>query len=692
MAKKFSDISVEEWKKLSEEEQKNFKEVIKKTFLGLNKVSMENQTEEARSEKRKKEALKKNFDVMSGIWKQSKITSKAVKVVSNHWGKILGLAIFLLPKKFWTNLRETIYKIYDFFKGKTLSQIWTDLVDNHIGKIAAGIGILAALFAPGAAFMLAMSAFSTGMIALTTAKWFKEKLLPSNKSASPNKSTTPAGTKGTTTKKTDAPIKQTAAARATQKTQMRQTLNTAEKRQAALDRVRGSSPRTAPGGWASKFKTAGKVAGKVAARLSPIALVATPVIAAIESQETFRNEGFKKGMAHAIESVTWGLVPRKASETAINAAADGVKIAGTSITKGFINASDHIARSWNDIKTYDYKALLDPIKKQIVDKKKQAMRSTKIPRTMSSLDFADDAQKERLRGRIEKAEQKMLQAKGSKDKAAAGLKLQALKNELANYGKGPAKTPIVTMGSMSKAGWADSDVGSATWTANDTIRSNVLKSMQINPALAKTVHMSGSAFKNAGKSMRITSGFRNTEAQRKAMEDLRRRDPEQYAKNYTGYRWNKDMSLVNDSSTEKWLKTHISKHSTGNAIDVAYPKGIKGNKTKQEAFVKSLNSTFAMDGDGSHAEAEGDHIHINTGQKKLRNNAKAFEEKFNSLPNTSGQTLQQLQTQNNALNGMGSGGGTTVIAPTTNNNSSQATTAVMSNPNAKDSVWENMTT
>ena len=93
---KFRDISIEEWKKLSEEEQKNFKEVIKKTFLGMNKVSMENKTEAARSEKRKKEALKKNFDVMSGIWKQSKITSTAVKVVTSNWGKILGLAIFFV--------------------------------------------------------------------------------------------------------------------------------------------------------------------------------------------------------------------------------------------------------------------------------------------------------------------------------------------------------------------------------------------------------------------------------------------------------------------------------------------------------------------------------------------------------------------------------------------------------------------
>ena len=100
MANKFRDISVDEYKKLSEEEQKNFKEVIKKTFLGLTKRTMENQAEEARSERLKKEANRRNFQVMSGIWKQSKITSTAIRVVTKNWGKILGLAIFLLPKKF----------------------------------------------------------------------------------------------------------------------------------------------------------------------------------------------------------------------------------------------------------------------------------------------------------------------------------------------------------------------------------------------------------------------------------------------------------------------------------------------------------------------------------------------------------------------------------------------------------------
>ncbi len=146
--------------------------------------------------------------------------------------------------------------------------------------------------------------------------------------------------------------------------------------------------------------------------------------------------------------------------------------------------------------------------------------------------------------------------------------------------------------------------------------------MQINPALAKTVHMSGNAFKASGKSMRITSGFRNTEAQRKAMEELRRDDPAQYEKNY-------GLDAKNDASTEKWLKDHISRHSTGNAVDVSYPEGIKGNKAKQEEFVNSLNSMLQKDGDGSYAVAEGHHIHINTGQKTGKMSQATFEKAFN---------------------------------------------------------------
>ena len=59
-------------------------------------------------------------------------------------------------------------------------------------------------------------------------------------------------------------------------------------------------------------------------------------------------------------------------------------------------------------------------------------------------------------------------------------------------------------------------------------------------------------------------------------------------------------------------------------------------------------------------------------------------------PNAKLASFNNLQNQNLDAQRMGSGGGTTVIAPTTNNNSSQATTAMLSNPSAKDTSWNSL--
>ena len=168
MADKFKDITIAEWKKLNDEEKKEWKEVIKTTFLGMNKKTMENVTEEGKARKMDMDVRKKNLQLMSGIFKQSKITSKATKAVSSNWGKLLGLALFLMPKKFWLGLKEAIYIIYDFFK----SGEWK----NHIGKIILGLGLLAAILAPGAALLVALGAFSTVMTGLAAMKWFKDIL------------------------------------------------------------------------------------------------------------------------------------------------------------------------------------------------------------------------------------------------------------------------------------------------------------------------------------------------------------------------------------------------------------------------------------------------------------------------------------------------------------------------------------
>jgi hypothetical protein len=77
---------------------------------------------------------------------------------------------------------------------------------------------------------------------------------------------------------------------------------------------------------------------------------------------------------------------------------------------------------------------------------------------------------------------------------------------------------------------------------------------------------------------------------------------------------------------------------------------------------------------GAFLKKENDHLHM------------SFSDK--TLPNQSGIALQQLQAQNNSLSGMGSGSSTTVIAPQTTKVSQSSTTAVMSTPNAQDAIWE----
>ena len=214
--------------------------------------------------------------------------------------------------------------------------------------------------------------------------------------------------------------------------------------------------------------------------------------------------------------------------------------------------------------------------------------------------------------------------------------------------------------------------------ASDKIRENIKQSAAINPDLAKMIHMSGNAFSSQGEQMRITSGFRNKESQAKAMEGLRKRDPKQYEKNY-------GADAGNDSATEEWLKTHASRHQSGNAIDVSYPKGVS-----RKSILSSLNSSFGKD--GGYAVGEGDHIHINTGAKTTAGASAKFESKFNALnsPQDKTSALNSLQTEN-AQGKMTSGQSapTIVSAPQTTTNNSNSSTSLLLPPTAKDSFWDN---
>ena len=184
--------------------------------------------------------------------------------------------------------------------------------------------------------------------------------------------------------------------------------------------------------------------------------------------------------------------------------------------------------------------------------------------------------------------------------------------------------------------------------------------------------------------MRITSGFRNKESQAKAMEDLRVADPKQYEKNY-------GLSADNDSSTEKWLETHASKHQSGNAIDVSYPKSIRNNAKKKESFLASLNRRLSSG--GGYAVGEGHHIHINTGkkgQKVSAADASNFETRFDSTQQS--MKLAELTEANvEGKSNIGQGGGN-IVAPnnsqTNISNTTQQTIAAA--PTAEDSWWNKL--
>jgi hypothetical protein len=189
----------------------------------------------------------------------------------------------------------------------------------------------------------------------------------------------------------------------------------------------------------------------------------------------------------------------------------------------------------------------------------------------------------------------------------------------------------------------------------ERISSNVAKIVALNPAMKDLIHISGSAFKAGGHDpMRITSGFRNKEAQRKAMEWQRKNNPAQYKKNYSMG----GTLTPSDTSTETWLNKRMSKHQHGNGIDVGYPKGIKGGTPRATAFVTSINNKLAAEGFDGLAVEEGNHIHMTAGGPKTKAQADKFERDFNAFKeNDQGQRLKQA---NQGVNGAGVNGGVTV--------------------------------
>jgi hypothetical protein len=89
---------------------------------------------EARAAAKKAAAQRvKNLKMLSGIWKQSKITAGATKVISTATNKIMskwkilaGLALFAMPKEFWGKLKDGVFKLWNFLS--TLD--WDKIIDD----------------------------------------------------------------------------------------------------------------------------------------------------------------------------------------------------------------------------------------------------------------------------------------------------------------------------------------------------------------------------------------------------------------------------------------------------------------------------------------------------------------------------------------------------------------------------------
>jgi hypothetical protein len=174
----------------------------------------------------------------------------------------------------------------------------------------------------------------------------------------------------------------------------------------------------------------------------------------------------------------------------------------------------------------------------------------------------------------------------------------------------------------------------------ERISGNVEKMIGLNPEMADLIHISGAAFSARGKTQRITSGFRNEAAQRKAMENQRKNNPAQYKRNYSLG----GTLTPSSTSTATWMSKRLSKHQHGNAIDIAYPEGY--NTVEQHALVDEINQGMMAKGLSGRAVHEIDHIHLGMGATPSLAQAKEYEKRFNAWKrNDTGQNLSSLHKE-----------------------------------------------
>lgn len=687
----FKNISVKEWKKLSEEQQKGFKEVITEGFLGINKKSLENKTEEGRAVKLDRDISKKNLKLMSGLWKQSKITSTAVKVTSSHWGKLLALGMFLLPKKFWTGLGETLIRVFNFFKNFDFKKI-------TMGKVIAGFTALAALLNPSAALTLAILAFKTTMLGFKGIKGIG------------NKFTTPSVGSG------------------------------AGLGAAGQKNARGA---TLMSKMVPILGTAGKVLGWVG-----VGIAAGDALGKGFFSENMKGKSFgdkiTTTLAEFASNMTFGLLDAKWTKNLLDnigsTITNGVKSAATSLTTGIILGLDsvakHITTGLDFVRNFDWdkeverlkaarkdpvkkgdlkgaraqvehltnvaqtRELTDPEKGQLKESQKQLGQEPLGALKVASVDKQRQEQLDniaRAQAQFDSAKEKMEQAKGKflpgSDKAkatnlfsVAKRNLRTQKSSLSEFDSGGAsvKKPEVSMGAMNTSdGFKTNKTGKPDATMN-------FKSSPHIPDDGGTTNMTGVKWNKMH-----TAGKSGIESAIWEVYNKHGKKPV-----FTSGLRDKDHPLYNPKS----------QHAFGLGFDLRS----NGLGAKKSLISSDLSNVFNREGwfmqeevagqsNTTGTSASGSHFHIHKAAKGFHGvvesatgfiAGEAGKERVDITPlngpNAKLASFNNLQNQNLDAQRMGSGGGTTVIAPTTNNNSSQATTAMLSNPSAKDTSWNSL--
>ena len=592
-----------------------------------------------------------------------------VGFLKNNWGKLL-LALLAFNKLWNTSIYDTV---------ETMKKVWTwfDELDWKAKGVLIAGGIVSALTLPSAITKIGTEIASSILKYMFTKKMINNAI---DRAKGPGGVITGSGSgKPTTTKPP------------TTKPQ----------------RVGGS---ILPVGWGknvpekipdkpSMFGKAGKMLRITGGLVGKVALPAGAAFALFDAKDTFSEEGFKKGMAHAVESFTLGILPREASEKIFNTVEDGVKAGASAVTKGFVAAGNEIKDGWaalgrgiDKIKNYNYNSLLDPIRKQLAATKKAVEERLKPPSAPGKPeDYTDHAQLEAYRKRIEGTQAEIARTEKERNDLAkssstpsAVKRLSVLQKRINSLKKSLHKDQT-DLNDFLQGGATVQRTGTrlggmqviSPTIPGGTTRRNQLMHLADGRAdwsgwagLNDTTKLSSQRLSNLLGGLTITSGQRSKDRQIEAM--MVKKDLGVYSK----YLKNADKKFLNTKAGTPERRAAIeyimnhgfqSSHLHGNAIDFSIPKGFTGPGGFQK--LRNLVETHFP---GSNLIDEGNHAHLsfnnaNVDPAKLQalvgpadktNILNSRGQQFNNNKNGSGAPVNVAQNITN--NNVGGGGGTVV--------------------------------